>query len=188
MLSTRCRRTAFEPLEERALLTVAQDLVGQLAPYQTALDTALDTAARLPLVGDQLADLQEFNSILQDSLSSIEAQTQNITNNGHYNRTVPLPALAKTFTFDLGLDAFLQVSTAGGVNAAINPVLNVGFDYQAGVVSLDTLNTNLDLGFDLSLPNFVATMSLNGLLFTRAVDAGTTFQGNLGFTFKPAAA
>lgn len=167
------------------MLSVAQDLVSQLTPYQTALDTALATAARLPLVGDQLADLQEFNSILQNSLSSIETQTQNLTNSGHYDLTVPLPALAKTFTFALGLDAFLQVSTAGAVSAAINPVLNVGFDYQGGVVSLDTVDTNLDLGFNLSLPNFVATMSLNGLLFTRAVDAGTTFQGNLGFDFKP---
>ena len=183
-LNTRCRHMAFEPLEERALLTVAQDLVAQLTPYQTALDTALSTAARLPLVGNQLAGLQEFNSILQNSLSSIDAQTSNITNSDHYQFAVALPTLAKTFTFDLGLDAFLQVSTAGGVNAAINPVLNVGFDYQGGVVSLDTVNTNLDLGFSLSLPNFVATMSLNGWLFTRAVDAGTTFQGHLGFDFQ----
>lgn len=165
------------------MLSIAQDIVGQLTPYQNALNTALDVATSLPLVGDQLNDAQEFNTILQDSLASLEAQTQNL-NNGHHQLAVPLPSFSETFTFDLGLDAFLQVTTAGGVSATINPVLNVGFNYQNGVVSLDTANTGLDIGFNLALPNFQATMSFNGLLFTKAVDQGTNFQGNLGFNFN----
>lgn len=176
------RRSTFEILEERALLSVAQDIVNQLAPYQTALNNALDVATSLPLVGDQLQDLQEFNTILQDSLARIEAATQNLSS-GHFELAISLPSISETFTFDLGLDAFLQVTTAGGVNASITPVLNVGFDYQNGNVSLDLAHTNLDIGFGLSLPNFQATMSLNGLLFTRAVDQGTNFQGHLKFGF-----
>ena len=165
------------------MLSVAQDIVSQLTPHQNALSTALDVATSLPLVGDQLNDVQEFNTILQDALASLEAQTQNLTS-GHFQLAVPLPSFSETFTFDLGLDAFLQVTTAGGVSASINPVLNVGFDYQNGVVSLDTANTGLDIGFNLALPNFQATMSFNGLLFTKAVDQGTSFQGNLGFNFN----
>ncbi len=184
LANARWRSPAFETLEERAMLSIAQDLVSQLMPYQTALSSALDVATSLPLVGHQLADLQEFDTVLQDSLQSLETQTQGITNDGHYDRIVTLPSLAKTFTFNLGLDAFLQGSVVGGVSASINPVLNVGFDYQGGMATLDALETSLDLGFNLSLPNLVATMSFNGLLFTRAVDAGTTFQGNLGFEFS----
>ena len=165
------------------MLSVAQDLVNQLTPYQNELDLALDAATFLPLVGEQLADLPQFDTILQDSLPSIEADTQGMAINGHHALTVPLPSLARTFTFDLGLDAFLLVTTAGGVSAAINPSLTIGFDYQNGVVTLDADETALDIGFNLSLPNFQATMSFNGLLFTHAVDAGTNFQGDLGFHF-----
>ena len=58
------------------------------------------------------------------------------------------------FTFDLGLNSFLQVTTAGGVTASITPALNIGFNFDGTSVSLDTANTNLDIGFALSLPNF----------------------------------
>ncbi len=92
----------------------------------------MSVATRLPLVGSQFKSVQEFSRIFQDSLQSIESQTQGITNNGHYDLAIPLPSLAKTFTFDLGLDAFLQVSASGGVSATINPVLNVGFEYLNG--------------------------------------------------------
>ena len=68
----------------------------------------------------------------------------------------------ETFTFDLGLDAFLQVNTSGGVSAAINPVLNIGFDLTNGVPSLDPTHTGLDIGFVIGLPNFQLTASLNG--------------------------
>jgi hypothetical protein len=175
------RHTAIEMLEERAMLTVAQDLVNDLKPYQTALNTALNTAASLPLVGKQFKDLQELQSVFQNSLTSIENQTQNLTS-GHISLAIPLPSISHTFTFDLGLDAFLQVSTAGGVTASITPTLNVAFDYQNGSVSLDAADTNLDIGFDLTLPNFQATMSLNGLLYTHAVDAGTDFKGDIKFS------
>ncbi len=118
------------------------------------------------------------------ALPGIDTQTQGIASNGHYDLDVALPSLARTFTFDLGLDAFLQVSASGGVSAAINPVLHVGFDYLNGATSLDALETSLDIGFNVSLPGFQATMSFNGLLFTRAVDAGTSFQGHLEFDFN----
>ena len=36
----------IEQLEERAMLSVAQDIVNQIKPYQTALTTAIDTALR----------------------------------------------------------------------------------------------------------------------------------------------
>ena len=154
------------------------------APYQSALNTAIDVMTSLPLVGDQFKDLEQLNSLLEDSLSSIESQTQGMSS-GHIQIAIPLPSIAETFTFDLGLDAFLQVSTSGGVAVAINPVLNVGFNYdlQSGDVSLIEEETNLDIGFNISLPNFQATMSFNGLLFTKAVDQGTNFDGHLKFNF-----
>src|SRR5262249_22223804 len=37
-----------------------------------------------------------------------------------------------------------------------------------------------------SLPGFQGTFSLNGLLFTKAVDTGTNFHGNLVFNFATA--
>jgi len=86
------RRTAFECLEERALLTaapdVAQEIVNKLTPYQTALTTAIDTAASLPLVGKQFKDLQQLNTILQDSLTSIEQSTENLQS-GHFQLAIP---------------------------------------------------------------------------------------------------
>ena len=173
----------MEALEERALLSVAQDLVNELTPYQMALNTALNAATSLPLVGQQLAGLQQFTTIFQDSLASVESQTENLAN-GDFQLAIPLPSiLPPPFTFDLGLDAFLQVKTAGGVAAAINPTLNVAFDNQNGSVTLDAAHTNLDIGFGLTLPNFQATMSLNGLLYAHAVDAGTHFDGDLVFGF-----
>ena len=63
------RRAMFEVLEERAMLTVAQDLQNLIAPYQTAVNNALAVATSLPLVGHQLTVLQNLNTLLQNSLS-----------------------------------------------------------------------------------------------------------------------
>ncbi|MCC7084995.1 MAG: putative Ig domain-containing protein [Pirellulales bacterium] len=179
----RRRRPAFELLETRAMLTVAQDLVAEMTPYQSAISTALDNATSLTLVGNQLAGLAELDSILQNSLASIQTNTQGINTDGSYQISVPLPGLSKTFGFDLGLDAFLQATAVGSVQAAIHPTLNIGFDYVGGVVSLNSAQTNLDVGFDLSLPGFQGTFSFNGLLYAKAVDAGTNFHGDLMFSF-----
>ena len=181
--STRRRSLVFEPLEAREMLTVAQDLAGAIAPYQPALTSALNAATQLPLVGNQLTGLTEFATALQNTESSINSHTQNITANGHYQVNVPLPSLSKTSRFDLGLDAFLKAMAAGTVHTEINPTLKIAFDVTAGAASLDIGQTRLDIGFGLSLPGFQGTFSLNGLLFTRAVDAGTSFNGNLGFQF-----
>jgi hypothetical protein len=175
-------RLSFEPLEERAMLSVSQDLLDELLPYQTAINSALDVMTSLPLVGNQFADLQEFNTILQDSLASLTSHVDSLTN-GHFQLAIPLPSFSETFTFDLGLDAFLQFSSAGGVQASINPVLNVAFDLTSGQVSLDADDTYLDIGFGLSLPNFVATASLNGLLHTEVADAGSVFAGHVELHF-----
>src|SRR4051812_12387004 len=78
----------------------------------------------------------------------------------------------------------MQVSTSGGVTASVTPVLNVGFNYDGTTATLDKANTNIDIGFGLSLPDFQATMSFNGLLYTHAVDMGTNFQGHLAFGFN----
>src|SRR5262245_49575941 len=179
---------AFEILEDRRLLTLAQDLVDDIAPYQQAITSALNAATQLPLVGNQLTGLAEFATLLQNSESSIASQTQAITTSGHYQINVPLPSLSKTFGFNLGLDAFLQAAATGNVQAAINPVLMIGFDYNAGTgsVSLDITQTSLDIGFDVSLPGFQGTFSFNGLLFTKAVDTGTNFHGDLVFDFAAA--
>jgi hypothetical protein len=185
-------RSAVAPLDVRRIRRarnaqrraglVAQDLQNEIAPYQAAINTALSVATSLPLVGQQFNSLQDLNTLLQNSLQSIEAKTQNISS-GHFQLAIPLPSISHTFTFNLGLDAFLKVSTTGGVTASINPTLNVGFDYQNGNVTLDTAHTNLDIGFGLSLPNFQATGSLNGLLYTHVVDQGTSFSGHLLFSF-----
>ena len=121
--------------------------------------------------------------MLANTEASISTKTQNITANGHYQVTVPLSPFSKTFSFDLGLDAFLKAKTAGNVHAEINPTLTIGFDVTAGAASLDVGQTRFDVGFALSLPGFQGTFSLNRLLFTKAVDAGTNFNGDLGFKF-----
>jgi hypothetical protein len=177
------RTPTFEILEERAMLSVAQDLANSIAPYQAALTSALNTATQLPLVGRQLTDLAEFATILQNLESKISPQTQSIINDGHYQITVGLPTLAKTLGFNLGLDAFLQAKAVGNVQVSVNPTLNVGFDYTGGNVSLDLGQTRFDIGFGVSLPGFEGTFSLNGLLFAKAVDQGTNFNGVLGFGF-----
>ncbi len=169
------------------MLSVAQDLVNAITPYQSSINTALDAATRLPLVGHQFDSVPEISTILQNSLPSIDAQTQNLTS-GHHQLAIPLPTISHTFTFDLGLNAFLQVSTAGGVAASITPTLNIGFDYNGTSVTLDAANTNLDIGFGLTLPGFQATASLNGLLYTHVVDEGTNFNGHLAFAFEAAMA
>ena len=182
VIDRRFRHCAFELLEERALLSVAQDLQNEIAPYQTAINTALSVATSLPLVGHQLESLQDLSTLLQNSLASIQAQTQNITS-GHHQIVVMLPGISHTFTFDLGLNNFLQVSTSGGVTASISPVLNIGFDYQGTSATLDAADTNLDIGFSLSLPQFQATASLNGILYAHAADENTQFNGHLLFGF-----
>jgi hypothetical protein len=176
-------------LEERAMLSVAQDIQDKIAPYQSAINTALDVATSFPLVGHQFDSLQELSTLLETSLPSIQAQVSDTMPSGHYEIPITLPTISHTFTFDLGLDALLQVSTAGGVAASLTPTLNIAFDYDGNGVSLDTAHTNLDLGFGLSLPNFQATASLNGLLYTHIADAslanqtGTSFNGHLKFGF-----
>ena len=165
------------------MLSVAQDLVADIAPYQQALTTALNGATQLPLVGHQLTGLAEFATMLQNSEASIDAQTQNITTNGHYQVTVALPSLSETFSFNLGLDAFLQATAVGNVHADINPTLTIGFDLTNGEVALDVGQTHFDIGFGISLPGFQGTFSFNHLLYTKAVDAGTSFNGSLGFNF-----
>jgi hypothetical protein len=188
-IGSHSRRPAFEILEERAMLSVAQDIQNQIAPYQSALSTALDVATSLPLVGKQFKDLQELDTLLTNALSNISAQTQNVTTSGHFQLAIPLTTISHTFTFDLGLDALLQVSTSGGVAASLTPTLNVGFDFDGTSATLDTAHTNLDLGFSLTLPNFQATASLHGLLYTHISDAslanqpGTAFTGHLKFGF-----
>ena len=49
------RSLGLETLENRLMLTVSQDIVSQLTPYQNALNNALDVMTSLPLVGDQLS-------------------------------------------------------------------------------------------------------------------------------------
>ena len=175
----------FEQLEDRVMLTVAQDLVNQLTPFQTALDNALKAAASLPLVGKQFKDVPDLKTIFQspDTETQIDNNTQNPQ--AHNLLHIPLPTISTTFMFDLGLDAFLQVKSQGSVGASITPTLNVAFDYQNGSVSLDAADTSLDIGFDLKLqPGFNVTMSLNGLLYTQAVDANgaTDFNGDIKFS------
>ena len=63
----------FEILEDRRLLTVAQDLVADITPYQQAITNALNAATQLPLVGNQLTSLADFANILQNSESSIDS-------------------------------------------------------------------------------------------------------------------
>lgn len=164
------------------MLSIAQDLQNDIEPYQSAINTALSVATSLPLVGHQLTALQDLSTLLNNSLQEIEDATQSVAN-GHIQLAIPLGSISHTFTFDLGLDAFLQLSTSGGVTASIDPTLNLAFNNQDGNVTLDTANTNLDIGFGLSLPGFSAKGSFNGLLFAQAVDQGTNFAGHLTFGF-----
>jgi hypothetical protein len=173
----------LEQLEAREMLTVAQELAAAIAPYQPALTSALDAAAQLPLVGNQLNRLSEFATVLQNTAASIDSRTQNITTDGHYQVIVPLPSFSKTFSFNLGLDAFLKATAAGNVQAQIDPMLTIGFDVTGGTASLDVGQSRFDIGFGLALPGFQRTFSFNDLLFTKAVDAGTRFDGDLGFQF-----
>ena len=184
----RRRLLKCEHLEARELLTIAHDLAVAVAPYQAPLVSALNAATALPLVGKQLAGLPDFAAVLVDTESSISSQVEHIASDGHYQVTVPLPSLSKTFDFDLGLDAFLKATAAGNVHAEINPALSIAFDVTAGAAVLDVGQTRLDIDFGLSLPGFQGTFSLNGFLFTRAVDAGTNFNGDLGFKFAPGGA
>ena len=176
------RHATFEVLEERAMLTVAQDLQNLVAPYQSAINTALSVATSLPLVGHQLTALQNLSTLVQNSLQSIETAVQNVTS-GHYQFSVPLLTISTSFPLNLGLDAFLKITTTGSVMASITPVLNIGFDDTNGDISLDTAHTNLDVGFSLSLPGFTGSATLNGLLYAGIADQGTNFDGHLIFGF-----
>ncbi len=142
-----------ELLEDRAMLSVSQDLATAIAPYQSALTTALNVATQLPLVGHQLTALSELTMVLQNTQASIDTQTQSITANGHYNMTVPLPGLSKTFSFNLGLDAFLQATAVGSVHADINPSLihRLRFDERFGRRSMSG-RRELDVGFNIIPP------------------------------------
>src|SRR6476659_10937415 len=177
----RRRLLAMELLEERAMLSVAQEIQDQIAPYQNAINTALDIA--MPLVGHQFHDLQDLTTLLQNSLSSIQARTSDVTASGNFQIAIALPTISTSFTFDLGLDALLQVNSLGTVAASLTPTLNVGFDFDGDHVSLDKLNTNLDLGFTLSLPNLQVSATLHGFLFAHLTDTGTSFSGHLKFRF-----
>src|SRR3954453_9884959 len=84
----RSRLAAFEVLEERAMLTVSQDLVAQLQPYQNALNNALDVMTSLPLVGEELSGLQEWNTVFQDSVTSLASHVDSLTN-GHFELAIP---------------------------------------------------------------------------------------------------
>ena len=70
------------------MLSIAQDIRNEIAPYQAALNTALRAATCLPLVGHPFDGLQALNPLLQNSLQSIEAKTQNIAS-GHVQLAIP---------------------------------------------------------------------------------------------------
>ena len=176
------RRLVFESLEERALLSVAQDLQTQIQPYQSAINTSLNVSTSLPLVGHQFESLQQVTTLLENTLADLQQATQGVAD-GHHQIAIALTTISHTFTFDLGLDALLQVSTSGGVAGSITPTLNIGFDVSGTSATLDVAHTNLDLGFSLSLPDFQATMSFNHFLYAHAVDQGTNFAGHLIFGF-----
>jgi hypothetical protein len=178
----------LEQLEERALLTVAHDLAGAIAPYQPALVSALNAASPLPLVERQLTSLSEFAALLQDTEASIDRQTHGITSDGHYQVHVPLKSFDMTFNFNLGLDAFLKATSAGSLHAEIDTALSISFGVIGGAAALDAGQTRLDIGFGLTLPGFQGTFSFNNLLYTHAIDAGTSFHGVLGFAFEASSA
>ncbi len=180
------RRAMFEVLEERAMLTVGQDLQNLIAPYQTAVNNALAVATSLPLVGHQLTALQNLNALLQNALSNIETTLDTYTiKDGSNQITVPLPQLSHSFDINLGLDAFLKLTTTGSVTASINPVIDIGFNYDNGTVTLDPTTSDLDIGFSITLPGFTANASLDRYLFTQIADQGTDFEGHLKFGFDP---
>ncbi|MGD9632582.1 MAG: hypothetical protein AB7U97_04825, partial [Pirellulales bacterium] len=139
------RFLAFETLEERAMLSVAQDLQNAIGPYQSAINTSLDDATSLPLIGHQLDSLQDISTLLETTLDDLQQATQGLAN-GHHQIAIALPTISHTFTFDLGLDALLQVSTSGGVAGSITPTLNIAFDVSGTSATLDVAHTNLDLG------------------------------------------
>src|SRR5262249_47646100 len=131
--ASRWYRPTVEALEDRVLLTVADQIFSSIAPYQAALTQAINTAASLAIIGEQFRSLQEFNTILQNSLTNIESQVQN-WDNGPVVMHVSLPSISHTFRFDLGLDSFLEFETRGDVSATFTPKLNIGFNYQDGDV------------------------------------------------------
>ncbi len=176
------RRPAFEILEERAMLSVAQDLQAQIQPYQSAINSTLSASTSLPLVGHQIESLQQVTTLLENTLADLQQATQGLAD-GHHQIAIALTTISNSFAFDLGLDALLQVSAAGDVAGSIMSTLNIGFDVSGTSATLDVAQTNLDLGFSLTLPGFQATMSLNHLLYTHAVDQGTNFAGHLLFGF-----
>lgn len=178
----RPRRAAFEVLEERAMLSVAQDLQAQIQPYQSAINSTLSASTSLPLVGHQIESLQQVTTLLENTLAELQQATQGLAD-GHHQIAIALTTISHSFAFDLGLDALLQVKTAGEVSGSLTPTLNIAFDVSGASATLDVAHTNLDLGFRLTLPGFQAAMSLNHLLYTHAVDQGSNFDGHLLFGF-----
>lgn len=185
--AVRRRALTLERLESRELLSVAHDLATAIAPYQTALTAALNAATQLPLVGKQLNQLSEFTTELLNAEEAISGQVGGLVSDGHHQVVVSLPPLSKTFSFSLGLDAFLKATATGDVSASIQPKLTIAYDVSGGSATFDAGQSRFDIGFGLSLPGFQGTFSLNGLLFTKAVDAGTSFNGDLGFRFNSGA-
>ena len=184
LFATHLRRLALERWRGVRLLSVGQDLVNELTPYQAAPEHRPGRRHK-PAAGGQTVERRaETRYDPQRFALERREPDRNQLVSGQYKLSIPLPAISPPpLTFDLGLDAFLQVKTAGGVAVAINPTLNVVFNDQNGSITLDAADTNLDIGFGLTLPNFQATMSLNGLLYTHAVDEGTHFDGHLIFGF-----
>ncbi len=184
------RRATFEVLEERAMLTVgvAADLQALIGPYQSDINTVLGAAAKLPLVGHQLTALQDLDALLENKVSEIQSTLDKTPATDGFNHiALQLPSITASFNIDLNLDAFLKisVSTPNGVNVSITPVVDIGFNYDNGTVTLDSTTSDLDIGFSVSLPGFTATASLHGYLFTQIADQGTDFEGHLKFNFDP---
>ncbi len=160
-----------------------------MSPYQSAINTALSVAASLPLVGHQLTALSDLNMLLQTSVSNIQTTLDHYSiKDGSNHIAVPLGPISTSFDINLNLDAFLKlsVSTPKGVIVSINPTIDINFDYDNGTVTFDPQNqSDLDIGFSVSLPGFTAQASLDGYLFTQIVEQGTNFDGHLKFNFDP---
>jgi N-acetylneuraminic acid mutarotase len=184
------RRLALEPLEDRIVptnwdpSTIAQQVVGQFGNAQTQLNGLLNEAAALPLVGQQLAQLSQFTTLLSGAESAIQGLVPTTEpSNTHVQLKVPLFTLTPSFNINLGLDSFLKAT--GTVSATITPTLNLDFNFDPNTLtpSLDFSTTNLDIHFDVTAPNFQGSLSLDGFLYTTAQDAGTDLSGDLSFGF-----
>ena len=123
------RRPAFEMLEERAMLSVAQDLQDPDPAVPKRRSTPRSTSR--PACRWWASSSRACRNHARCSKTRwpiIEQATQGIWPTGITRSRLPLTTISHTFTFDLGLDALLQVSTSGGVAGSITPTLNIGFD------------------------------------------------------------